>query len=219
MMEHPNLALAIPTINRADLLDDALRLYAQTWRGRHQFILDNGHQNIETYSSWQTVIKSPKNLGVPASWNVLMRTLKTKGYTHVAILNDDIVWKRNADEIEDYIKLNPADFYQGLGTWCCFVLPVSTWEEVGNFDEGFAKCYWEDSDMAYRFKIANKKVKADIFFNPEVYRNSQTIAKDPSLNNFFAANQKRYIDKWGGLIGAERFTTPWNGGEGYDIQW
>jgi GT2 family glycosyltransferase len=148
-----------------------------------------------------------------------MRTLKTKGYTHVAILNDDIVWKRNADEIEDYIKLNPADFYQGLGTWCCFVLPVATWEEVGDFDEGFAKCYWEDSDYAYRFKIANKKVKADIFFNPEVYRNSQTIAKDPSLNNFFAANQKRYIDKWGGLIGAERFTTPWNGGEGYDIQW
>jgi GT2 family glycosyltransferase len=219
MMEHPNLALAIPTINRADLLDDALRLYAQTWRGRHQFILDNGHQNIETYSSWQTVIKSPKNLGVPASWNVLMRTLKTKGYTHVAILNDDIVWKRNADEIEDYIKLNPADFYQGLGTWCCFVLPVSTWEEIGQFDEGYAVSYWEDSDYAYRFKIANKKVKADIFFNPEVYRNSQTIAKDPSLNNFFAANQKRYIDKWGGLIGAERFTTPWNGGEGYDIQW
>jgi GT2 family glycosyltransferase len=106
-MEQPTLALVIPTINRADLLDEALRLYAHTWRGRHQFILDNGNQDIKTYSSWQTIIKSPKNLGVPKSWNVLMRACITKGYTHVAILNDDIVWKRNADDIEEYIKLNP----------------------------------------------------------------------------------------------------------------
>jgi GT2 family glycosyltransferase len=217
--EQPTLALVIPTINRADLLDEALRLYAHTWRGRHQFILDNGNQDIQTYSSWQTIIKSPKNLGVPKSWNVLMRACKTKGYTHVAILNDDIVWKRNADEIEDYIKLNPYDFYQGLGTWCCFVLPMATYQEVGEFDEGYARSYFEDNDMNIRMLRANKKIKADIFFNPEVYRNSQTIAKDPSLNSYFGANQQRYIDKWGGMPNNETYQLPWNGGEGYDIPW
>jgi GT2 family glycosyltransferase len=218
-MEQPTLALVIPTINRADLLDEALRLYAHTWRGRHQFILDNGNQDIKTYSSWQTIIKSPKNLGVPKSWNVLMRACITKGYTHVAILNDDIVWKRNADDIEEYIKLNPYDFYQGLGTWCCFILPVKTYQEVGDFDEGYARSYFEDNDMNIRMLRAKKKIKADIFFNPEVYRNSQSIAKDPSLNKHFALNQKRYIDKWGGMPSHETFELPWNGGEGYDIQW
>jgi GT2 family glycosyltransferase len=218
-MEQPTLALVIPTINRADLLDEALRLYAHTWRGRHQFILDNGNQDIKTYSSWQTIIKSPKNLGVPKSWNVLMRACITKGYTHVAILNDDIVWKRNADDIEEYIKLNPYDFYQGLGTWCCFILPVKTYQEVGDFDEGYAVCFFEDNDFNIRMLRAKKKIKADIFFNPEVYRNSQTTSKDPSLNKHFALNQKRYVDKWGGLPNQERFELPWNGGEGYNIPW
>jgi hypothetical protein len=96
---------------------------------------------------------------------------------------------------------------------------VKTYQEVGDFDEGYAIAYMEDSDYAYRLKLENKKVKADIFFNPEVYRNSQTIAKDSKLNTHFPKNQQRYIDKWGGGIGNETFKIPFNGGEGYDIQW
>jgi hypothetical protein len=56
-------------------------------------------------------------------------------------------------------------------------------------------------------------------FNPEVYRNSSTIAKNPSLNTYFDKNKQRYIDKWGGLPTQEKYELPWNGGEGYDIPW
>jgi len=46
----------------------------------------------------KTSVKSPKNLGVSASWNLIMELLRNRGYTHVAILNDDVVWKREAEE-------------------------------------------------------------------------------------------------------------------------
>ena len=213
-----SLAIGIPTINRADLLAEALQVYKDTWYGRHQIIIDNGNQEIKTYCGTQNVVKSPKNLGVSASWNLIMELLRNRGYTHVAILNDDIVWKRDAEDIEDFIMKNPADFYQGTGTWCCFVLPVDTWSKVGAFDEGFYPAYAEDNDYAYRMKLLNLNVVADPFFNPEIYRNSQTIAKDSSLNNKFHLNIQRFVDKWGGMPTQEKFTTPFNGSEGYNIQ-
>ena len=212
------LAIGIPTINRADLLDEALQVYKDTFYGRHQLIIDNGNQPIQTYSGDQKVLKMPQNLGVSGSWNLIMKTLKNKGYTHVAILNDDIVWKKTADQVEEFIQSNPADFYQGTGTWCCFVLPVKTFDEVGGFDEGFFPAYAEDNDYAYRMRLLNKQVFVSSMFNPEVYRNSSTIAKDPSLNRRFDDIMKRYRDKWGGMPTQETFTTPWNGGEGYDIR-
>jgi len=148
-----------------------------------------------------------------------MKTLKNKGYTHVAILNDDIVWKKTADQIEEFIQNNPADFYQGTGTWCCFILPVNTFDEVGKFDEGFARSYFEDNDYNTRMLRNGMKIAVDVLLNPEVYRNSQSIAKDPTLNTHFDLNRKRYIDKWGGLPTQETYQLPWNGGEGYDIPW
>jgi hypothetical protein len=46
--------------------------------------------------------------------------------------------------------------------------------------------------------------------NPVIYRNSMTIAKDPTLNSRFLEYRQNYIDKWGGLPNEETFTTPFN---------
>jgi hypothetical protein len=161
----------------------------------------------------------PKNLGVSASWNLLAKTIRNKGYSHVALLNDDIIWNRTADEIEEFIKNHEADFYQGLGTWCCFVVPISTLEKVGLFDVGYINGFFEDNDYAYRMKLAGMKVIADAFFNPEVFRNSSTIAKDPSLNMNFEANKQRFISKWGGMPMQESFNIPFNGQVEYAEQY
>ena len=64
------IALGIPTINRADLLQEALEVYKETWYGRHVFIVDNGHQTINTTASNQKVLTMPHNLGVSGSWNL-----------------------------------------------------------------------------------------------------------------------------------------------------
>lgn len=210
------VALGIPTINRNDLLQEALEVYKETWYGRHVFIVDNGNQAIQTKASNQRVMVMPKNLGVAGSWNLLAKTIRNKGYSHVALLNDDIIWNRNADEIEEFIKNNPADFYQGLGTWCCFVIPIATLEKIGLFDEIFRICYFEDNSAAYRMKLAGMKVIADAFFNPDVYRNSSTISKDPSLNANFELNKQTYIEMWGGMPNQETFTIPFNGIRPYE---
>jgi hypothetical protein len=210
------IALGIPTINRADLLDEALQVYKDTFYGRHQLIIDNGNQPIQTYSADQKVLKMPQNLGVSGSWNLIMKTLKNKGYTHVAILNDDIVWKKTADQIEEFIQNNPADFYQGTGTWCCFILPVKTFDLVGKFDEIFINGFYEDNSMAYRMKLKNCQVRVDHFMNPEIFRNSSTIAKNPELNKYFEQNKQTYIEMWGGLPTQETYTIPFNGTRDYD---
>lgn len=210
------VALGIPTINRNDLLQEALEVYKDTWYGRKVYIVDNGNQSIQTKSSNQRVMVMPKNLGVAGSWNLLAKTIRAQGFSHIALLNDDIVWKKNADQIEEFIQNNPADFYQGTGTWCCFVVPVATLEKIGLFDEIFKICYFEDNGFAYRMKLANMKVIADPFFNPEVYRNSSTIAKDSSLNIHFEENKQTFIRMWGGMPMQEKFTIPFNGEIPYD---
>ena len=158
----------------------------------------------------------PQNLGVSGSWNLIMKTLKNKGYTHVAILNDDVVWKKTADQIEEFIQNNPADFYQGTGTWCCFIMPVKTFDLVGKFDEIFINGFYEDNSMAYRMKLKNCQVRVDHFMNPEIFRNSSTIAKNPELNKYFEQNKQTYIEMWGGLPTQETFTVPFNGTRDYD---
>jgi hypothetical protein len=37
------------------------------------------------------------------------------------------------------------------------------------------------------------------------------------LNAHFSLNQKRYVDKWGGMPMQETFKIPFNGNEGYDV--
>jgi GT2 family glycosyltransferase len=58
------VALGIPTINRADLLQEALEVYKETWYGRHVYVVDNGHQNITLTASNQKVMTMPHNVGV-----------------------------------------------------------------------------------------------------------------------------------------------------------
>jgi GT2 family glycosyltransferase len=210
------LGIGIPTINRADLLDEALQVYKNTFYGRHQIIIDNGNQDVKKYSFDQRVTTTPKNLGVSGSWNLIIELLRNKGYTHVAVLNDDVIWKREADEIEEFIQKNPADFYQGTGTWCCFVLPIKTFQTIGKFDEIFINGFFEDNSYAYRMKLAGMKTLVDPFFNPEVFRNSSTIAKNPKLNEFFEVNRKTYVEMWGGMPNQETFKTPFNGAREYD---
>ena len=204
------IALGIPTINRADLLQEALEVYKETWYGRHVYIVDNRHQQITTTASNQKVLTMPHNLGVSGSWNLLCQTLFAKGYTHVALLNDDIIWRKTADAIEEYIDANPNDFYLGLGTWCLFVIPLTTWEKVGKFDEQFFPAYFEDNDYCLRMRNDGLKRDMSPFFNPEVFRNSQTIAKDPTLNGNFDRNRQLFMDKWGGSPGNETYKTPYN---------
>ena len=58
--------------------------------------------------------------------------------------------------------------------------------------------------------LVNAEKSWTSFLDPIVYRNSMTIAKDPTLNQKFAQNRQMYIDMWGGLPTEEKFKTKFN---------
>jgi len=204
-----NFVVGIPTINRADLLNEALKKYAKCWPTLKVYILDNGNQDIKTQNENQIVFQSEENIGVAASWNFLAEKAFADGYLRVLVLNDDIELDR--DEKEIHLALNKYSDHEIIiqqGTWCSFMLPKVVYDLIGPFDEDFFPAYFEDNDYEYRVK-RNKytDIKKEPILNPTLYRNSMTIKKDRKLNANFANNRSRYITKWGGEPEKEKFKT------------
>lgn len=204
------ICMGIPTINQKELLERALGIYKDTFWGRHIWIVDNGNQNIQKFSSSQRTMVMKKNIGVAASWNLICRMAFSNGYTHLLMVNDDVVYEKFADNLEDMVDNVGAGLFIGYQNWSVFILSHETYKLVGEFDENFKGAYFEDSDYLYRCKMANVVVEQTEILNPEEYQQSASIKKDPSLNSHFESNKQYYISKWGGVPTEEKFTTPFN---------
>lgn len=207
----PKFAIGIPTINRNDLLQEALSKYAVTYPDIEIFIIDNGNQSVcsphpktEIYVAWA-------NYGVAKSWNYLAKRIFDSGYDYALILNDDVVLGSNQSELNEFIETVAIyDFIVTYQNWCSFILPKKTFDLVGSFDEQFGNAYFEDNDYYYRMSLLGMSYHKNEILNPEIYRNSQTIEKDKSLNMGFTKNKEYYIAKWGGEPHHEKFKLPFN---------
>lgn len=208
-------AIGIPTINRYDLLHEALEQYFYDFPTTEIYVIDNGKQGIKVSGDGFSIYEPWKNLGVAQSWNYLCENIFAHKYDYAFLLNDDIYMGITEDQLLDWIRIRkrtmPFDFAVGTGTWCSFLLPKKTFQEIGKFDENFFPAYFEDNDYHYRLKLQGKTFLQNDFLNPKVYRNSMTIAKDSSLNNRFNDNKNYYIKKWGGEPGQEKYILPFNG--------
>jgi beta-1,4-mannosyl-glycoprotein beta-1,4-N-acetylglucosaminyltransferase len=193
------IALIIPTINRADLLEkqfdrDYIDFYSQCF---YTHIIDNGDQGIIPPGSVQ-VTKTSVNLGVAGSWNLGINIAKAKGATHVILLNDDIELGFSLKHLIDSTK--DIDLETTLVTseknWSFIFSSINLFEEVGPFDEKFYPAYFEDDDYRNRLQMFGFKHVALSKLNPKVYRNSQTIKKAPELNSNFLKNKERFHKKY-----------------------
>jgi GT2 family glycosyltransferase len=205
------LVVAIPTINRADLLNEALAKYFNDFKDTHIAICDNGKQDILTREENFMIYRPEQNLGVSGSWNMLMDYADKINATHVLMLNDDIYLGRTEHEIKMVIKNNiNSDFINSFQNWCSYILKIDMWKKVGGFDTEFFPAYFEDNSFDYKMTLVNAEKSWTSFLDPIVYRNSMTIAKNPTLNQKFAQNRQMYIDMWGGLPTEEKFKTKFN---------
>jgi GT2 family glycosyltransferase len=205
------LVVAIPTINRADLLNEALAKYFEDFKNTHIAICDNGNQDIITREENFMIYRPQENLGVAKSWNMLIDYSDKIGATHVLILNDDIYLGKNETELALLIKNNlDADFINSFQNWCSYILRVDIWKKAGMFDEEFFPAYFEDNSFDYKMTLVGAKKTWTSFLDPIVYRNSMTIAKDPTLNQKFMENKQMYIQMWGGLPTEEKYLTKFN---------
>lgn len=202
-------AIGIPTLNRFDLLHPALLFYVNDFPNTKIFVVDNGKQGINDKIKHPNikVIDSETNLGVAKSWNLLCEMIFDE-HDYAIILNDDIYWGRKEYEVDNVFSHYKKDFFVGNMEWCVFALPKITYNQVGKFDEDFYPAYYEDNDYAYRMKLQRKFEFKVPFFNPFIYRASQTLEKDSSIKDGFVKNGELYVKKWGGKPNQEKFKRP-----------
>lgn len=204
--------ILIPTINRRDLLMPALQYYAENLPNTNLYIWDNGRQGIDKVSTRMTIWESETNLGVAASWNRLIQEAISRGETNFFILNDDIVYKKGEDVINQMIAKGSSNTFHRCRpafNWSAYVLRKEIYQKVGSFDENFKRCYFEDNDYQYRMKLQGVEIRYEDDLTPDVYLNSQSIAKDPLLSNFID-NREYFVQKWGGAPESEIYKTPFN---------
>jgi GT2 family glycosyltransferase len=207
-----NFCILIPTINRKDLLIEALDFYTTHMPNTQILIWDNGKQAIPTYPNTE-IFEAEYNYGVAASWNALIDKAWERGIENYLILNDDVIL-RCGEGIINQMLVKCAEtkafhrcrpFYN----WSAFILRKSTYDLVGRFDENFKRCYFEDNDYQYRMRLAGIPIMYEDQLNPEIYRNSQSILKDPLLSNYID-NRDYFVKKWGGMPDSETHKTPFN---------
>jgi GT2 family glycosyltransferase len=207
-----SFCIGIPTINRADLLIQALSKYSECYPNIYIFIIDNGSQGLVSHDKIE--VETPSlNLGVAASWNRIMEKSIACGHTHTMILNDDIELCRDTQTFQNLINDEcPDAFIKFAGTWCSFILPNEMFKAVGPFDTNFYPAYFEDNDYSRRIQLKGFEIVEREEMRPTLYRNSMTIARDPALNQNFDKNRHYYIYKWGGEPNNELYETPFNQG-------
>ncbi len=213
MTEKLSFAIGIPTINRYDLLKPFLAEYLINFPLTDIFIMDNGKQgiNIEFFREPNLHIFTPVTpKSVAASWNFLCHAIY-KNHTHAFILNDDVFIGRTEHQIKQHLEIyQESDFIISQHEFCSFILPKTTFQSIGPFDEKFLGAYFEDKDYERRLLLAGKHTTRTAFINPSTYNKSSSIEKDPTLNKHFQSNWAYYREKWGGNIGGEIFTKPFN---------
>lgn len=208
-MKH-SFAIGIPTVNRYDLLKEALVYYEKQYSDIQIYIVDNGDQGMPEGRNIH-ISRPANNIGVAASWNRLCASI-FNNHTHAMILNDDIVMGRNQGDIQRFIDgLKDEAFALSENLWSIFLLSQKTYTFVGQFDEKFYPAYYEDNDYDYRMNLLNVSRSTSKYLNPAVYRNSMTLSRDKNiLGTRFIDNRNYYINKWGGLPGEEKYTVPFN---------
>ena len=209
------VAVGIPTLCCGDLLEQSVRALAPQLGEQDEIVIvDNGAQGlVEKLAGLPVrVIESEQNLGVSGSWNRLIRetVCAGDGWDWLVLLNDDVAlgpnqwhWLKQA--------LREAGWQgkwllTGPFQWSVIALNRACIENVGWFDERFFPAYFEDNDYHWRLNAVDAARYAGGVpeLEPETRRHSETIARRPEVNRF-AENERRFVEKWGGKPGHERF--------------
>lgn len=201
--------IGIPTLNRADLLNDALVKYEKDFSNEEILVIDNGKQDIvKTINS--RVFVPEVNMGVAGSWNYICKEIFKK-HDYAVLLNDDVYLGYNTERVNQVIEKYPNTLIQSYVSWSVVIISKHLYNLIGEFDEIFYPAYYEDSDYLYRMKLNGIRQEVSAELNPEVVRISMTQEKAPDfVNTSMQANRNRYIAKWGGLPLLESYLIPYD---------
>lgn len=191
-----------------------------TMKPTRVIIIDNSDNNIATDYLTPlleeypvTYWKQSRNIGVAPAWNKFMAL----GIDYTVIANDDVfVHPYTLEYLVDAANNNSREvFFCGSSSsgnaYSLFLLKQRGYKLIGRFDESFKFAYYEDNDHKYRMDLLGFSVVmlADATYD---HIGSATLKHySPERMNQhhrdFIANQRYYIDKWGGMPTVEIYKT------------
>ena len=186
-------------------------------RGQIDAELDDLAKNHgNTFISKIRVLHMPMNIGVAASWNLMIKSYLRCPYW--IIVNDDVAFGAGflAEMYINTIRDPGAGIIHGFqgdhgqGSWDLFLIRDQVIQEHGLFDENLYPAYAEDCD--YYMRLLNKPIRRVMNLEAEYYHGdgkkneyythgSQTRKANPELDSKLARVNELNIDylthKWG----------------------
>lgn len=232
----PEFILVIPTLGARGLV---FRLLSALELDRPVRLLVDDRPGLAVAEKWNAGLDLALEIGVPAiflnddilPWPGALATLflsrgeLVTGETTVNLPRLDVEPQVGSRGGFALFLLAPTAI-QRLEAWERERWPEEPWEgyRPGRFDQLFAPAYFEDSDLYYRLKLAG--VEEEIV--PARYYHELTAGPnggcfvgcistmaDPERwkrhRRIIQRNGDRYLAKWGGKPGEERFTVPFDG--------
>ena len=152
------------------------------------------------------------NMGVAHGWNTVIKATPRAEWW--AIFNNDLEVERG--DIERLITAMGHHDLVLMGGFDAFAVHRRVIGQIGWFDENYHPAYCEDNDFTHRAVLAEVSI-ANIDA-VKLHHGSATIMRDPELRErnqaTFANNVEYHQAKWGGLMGHEIYTRPFNKAEG-----
>lgn len=149
------------------------------------------------------VCHMPSNIGVSASWNLIIKCYLSCPYWIIA--NNDIAFTPGC--LEEILTSSKDENVGMVGDGELFLIKDTTIETCGLFDENFYPAYYEDCD--YKMRLMNENIQVvpikTPFYHGETFdyaqSGSQTWRTDMALKNkidFSRESNEYYIkEKWG----------------------
>lgn len=209
------MILGVPILTRPDMLARLLDSIDEPW---HVVVIDNsdGPEIAEACEGRDvSLVMAPANLGVAASWNLVIRTHPAEPWWCLSNADTELApgdLARLAAEMD-----KPGPRWVGMnGDWRVFGINAEAVQRVGFFDENYHPCYCEDADYERRCALAG----VPWYFIPGGATHEAETSAIASDMRYMRANARSYPSnvayfeaKWGGrLRGGERFSTPFDRG-------
>jgi hypothetical protein len=155
------------------------------------------------------------------SWSAMLNKAirnHVNDYDVLIVVHDDVILGENTSQelIDALGYLDMAMAFdkdrpesQSQPNAFCFTITPKLIEKVGYFDEGFEKYLLEDIDYFYRIELAGLIARS--VTGVAHIGGISTRELTPDEHDIWVQNYVRYIIKWGGPIGEEKFIEPFNG--------
>lgn len=204
--------IGIPYITRPDLLADVLSAIRKDQVGRIH-IIDNSAPDlslrVNNDDPQLCITRMHRNIGVSAAWNIIMKANPMADWW--CILNSDVILTdSDLPALEAAMENSECVLAGGM---YAFGIKPSAIQKVGWFDESYVPAYCEDIDWVYRAKLLGVNVEQIPGF---LHFGSHAIKSNPHFveenRRSYPQNRRYYERKWGGFVGEEAYTTPFDAG-------